>query len=152
DDPAIVLSRLRLALDGPEPGEALRMLESIDWDDAPPRHSSERLLLAGILHRRLGNDGAAQDVFARAVRMLSDAGLASPYILVPRAELIAAGVELPRAVSALADPFHGLADRPRLTPREREVLGELVVTTGTDRIAQHFHVSQNTVKSQLKSL
>lgn len=152
DDHAVVLARARVALAEDGPGAALRVLDGVDWDDAAPRQASEMLLLSGILNRRLGHGGAATEAFARASRVLADSGLVVPLAMVPRAELAESGIDLPAALDGLGDPFGALADRPRLTPREREVLEELVITGATDRIAARFHVSQNTVKSQLKSL
>lgn len=148
----LALARARAALAHDNSGHALRALEEVDWSTATRRHLGESLLLAAVVHLREDNRSSAEFALARAVGILGRSHLTSPFALVPRRALEQLGAELPVALAGLADPFAALGGRVALSPRERAVLAQLVTAGSVVGIAEALFVSQNTVKTQLRSI
>lgn len=113
-----------------------------------PRDRASVAVFDAVVLRRLGRDDEAA-VAARRARTITDAhGLSAPYLLVADDDRALFG-----DIFTWPAPSLPSADAaPRLTVRERVILGELVHSASVTEIAQRLHVSVNTVKSQRRSL
>jgi LuxR family maltose regulon positive regulatory protein len=158
---AIGMARVALARQDPE--RALRILQSVP----PDRHRSARAHSAIVVLRTAAlaqtTDGVLDaGVLERMVDYLDDRGQSLALALVPETSLAA----LERAASDSGNErIHGrvrsahelrlITDRaplPRLTPREAAVARQLSGSGSNAEIAAALSVSENTVKSQLRSL
>lgn len=118
-----------------------------------PRARAEHAALEAAALLRLGPAGAAEASVRRLRAQVRSSGLTTPLVLVPPPE----GRELARRLHDVAPlpaaaPYRGAPGAPRLTPRERIVLQELVRSASPADIARTLTVSPNTVKTQLRGL
>ncbi|GAA2234419.1 hypothetical protein GCM10009851_19300 [Herbiconiux moechotypicola] len=129
----------------------------------PPRVVSEALVLRAAVRIRLGEAAEAAEDFRQAAGVMRAEGLLGAFRVLTRADfdaLVAANRDRPEADWArevvgdrplfLPEPV-GVAPLAALTPRERSVLAELASGDSLGAIAARLFVSQNTVKSQLRS-
>lgn len=117
------------------------------------RQSLAVVAAAGAL--RLDDQAQASAYAAVAIDLVRERGLLLPLTGVPRADLMRVFADAPDVIAGLT-PFHRFpqpaASRPVLTAREQIVLRELVELGSIAAIADTLSVSQNTVKSQLRSV
>jgi LuxR family maltose regulon positive regulatory protein len=113
-----------------------------------PRDRLSRLSLEAVLLRRLGRADEAADVARRADALVRGAGVLTPLALVPASDQDLFAGDLPGAPAGLGD----VSVAPRLTDRELVLLRHLVHTSRLHDIATRLHVSENTLKTQRRSL
>src|SRR5690606_23322010 len=115
--------------------------------------------IGAAAYLRLGRTAEAAELFGNALELSRILGVIAPFALLPRAELEGllelvprSRVELARVLSSL--PVNGSEKVPviELSEREKRVLAELSTTPSAREIAVRLFVSQNTVKSQLRSI
>jgi len=128
---------------------ALRMLGSVS-SEAPeaPEARANMAVLEAIVLSRLGRGNEAAVAVRRARAIADTYGLTTPFLLIPSEDRELFGVAAPWEAATLEA---GTAV-PRLTERERVILGELLQTASVNDIATRLHVSANTVKSQRRTL
>ena len=126
----------------------------------------EAHLLAGLAHRRLGDQRAASQAAKRALALAEADRLVLPFAMTGSAELLEA---LPRHETAHAalladilDVLHGsslaakeqssLASAEELSPGELRVLRYLPTNLSRPEIASQLSVSLNTVSTHIRSI
>ncbi|SJN40928.1 regulatory protein, LuxR [Microbacterium esteraromaticum] len=146
DSPLVALGAARAVMFAGQYERALRMLGSITAV-SPAERTHAAVLEAVVLHR-LGRASDAARAAQHAVTVAEAYELTTPFLLVPVDDRELFDIEMPwptptiRAGEATAS----------LTDRECVILRELVDTASASAIADHLHVSVNTVKSQRRSL
>lgn len=146
DLPTVATGTARVELFNGQHERALRMLGNISAD-GPEARASLAVLEAVVLNRLQRGDDAI--IAARRARTIADTyGLTTPFLLIPSEDRELFGIAVPGESPALEA---GTAV-PRLTERERVILGELLETASVNDIAARLHVSANTVKSQRRTL
>lgn len=119
---------------------------------AAPRVEAPALLVASASHHQLGHYPTAADSFRAANTIIQYQRMFSAYAVVPA-----------RTLTALAEqagePIYGTApttahDRalPKLTNRERQILGLLASGLSVQQIAAELFISPNTVSSAMRTL
>lgn len=150
-----VLEQSRLALATGQASEALRMLEQTRFSPDTARQRAEAAAVqSSALHRTAGAAAARAATEALGIR-LEDRELTTPIALVSPEdffflhEALAArvAVSLPRAAA-----LPSIAARPRLSSRELVVLRALTSGSSLQEISADLNVSQNTLKTQLRSV
>jgi LuxR family maltose regulon positive regulatory protein len=126
----------------------------------------EAYLLAGLAHRELGNQRAANQSAERALALAETDRLVLPFAMTGSAELLEA---LPRHQTAhpalladILDILHGgspavearssLPPAPELSPGELRVLRYLPTSLSRPEIAAELSVSPNTVNAHIRSI
>ncbi|MFG6503079.1 LuxR C-terminal-related transcriptional regulator [Microbacterium sp. P05] len=144
DGPEVRLAVARVAVSEGDDERALRLIA--DTRPTTPDQQLTYLALSAVLLRRVGRHDESAGLVRQVDAMQRTLGLHTPILLVPGRDLF----EHPYgpAAEASAPP----AAPPRLTPRERIVLAELVRTASVDEVAARLHVSPNTVKTQRRTL
>ncbi|QEE60350.1 AAA family ATPase [Salinibacterium sp. dk2585] len=159
---AVAVARARLQLILGNPDGAARELRGAE--PGQPRPLAETLLLASATRLRMGREGEAIVFAERALSIMRDRGLTTPFRLLPASDA-AALVDFVASVDRLA-PFRDftaeLAQGPnfmpaaprtvQLTDRELVVLRRLAGPASLSEIAAELYVSLNTVKSQVRSI
>lgn len=149
-----VLERSRLALAEDRASDALRMLEQTRLSAATARQRAEAATVqSAALHHTAG--AAAARTMADALgNQLEDRRLTTPVTLLSpedfrllRDSLDDRLVSLPEAAV-----LPSISARPRLSSRERVVLRALASGSSLQAIAADLNVSQNTLKTQLRSI
>jgi LuxR family maltose regulon positive regulatory protein len=152
-DPAAALAAVRDVLDGTAP-----VIGSVTVVEAH--------LLAGLAHRDLGDQRAANQATERALALAEADRLVLPFAMTGSAELLQA---LPRhetahaaLVADILDVLYGSSlmakdqsaspQAEELSPSELRVLGYLPTNLSRPEIASELSVSVNTVASQLRSI
>ena len=151
-DPAAALGALGDVLDGTAP--VIGYLTVV-----------EAHLLAGMAHRELGDQRAANQAAERALALAEPDGLILPFAMTGSRELLE---ELPRHETAHAalladilDVMHGAPSGPRpapypraeaLSPSELRVLRYLPTNLSRPEIATELSVSPNTVSTHIRSI
>jgi LuxR family maltose regulon positive regulatory protein len=152
-DPAAALAAVRAVLDGPAP--------VIGYVTLVETH-----LLAGLAHRDLGDQQAANRATERALGLAEADRLILPFVMTGAGELLAA---LPRHETAhagliadLLDVLHGSSPAAQdqssspqpaeLSPSELRVLRYLPTNLSRPEIARELSVSLNTVNTHLRSI
>lgn len=147
DDP--VPLRLAVARTALLDGRDDRALDLAAGSEArTPQERLARTTVEAVLLHRLGRDAEAGERVEQARVLHRAYGLRSPFLFVPAAERGLFGELMAGVPQVLGAPGR----TPRLTPRERVVIAELVRTANVDQIARRLQVSVNTVKSQRRSL
>jgi DNA-binding CsgD family transcriptional regulator len=126
---------------------------------AEPRSLAEALVLTSVVHLRAGRATEATDAFTQAFGIVAQRTFLAALMVVPRddfehlAALAGDAIDQELAASVLErGSFLSIpASFAPLSPRERSVLTELVSGASIAEIAARLFVSQNTVKSQLRS-
>ncbi|WP_382308361.1 LuxR C-terminal-related transcriptional regulator [Herbiconiux sp. UC225_62] len=125
---------------------------------------AEALVLHSVTRLRSGWEREAGEAFQQALALIESARLYSALTVIRRGDFDALVALVPATV--LAGSAGAVLDRVRergsflpemdstvpLSPRERSVLAELVSGASVAEIANRLFVSQNTVKSQLRSV
>ncbi|GAB2635981.1 LuxR C-terminal-related transcriptional regulator [Prescottella soli] len=160
--PLVAVSQARLELLTGSEAAALttsvRITAAAGGDDQ--RALVDALLVQAAASIRLGSESAAVEACRRAMVQARTNGALRPFALLPPAvakELAAAGAPFPRgwAESGYADGAAVFPDTVALvdlTNREQVVLAALANGLPLQGIAADLFVSQNTVKSQVRSL
>lgn len=145
DAPAVAIGAARVQLFDRRPEHALRVLVRTAAETPVDRVTAAALEATALV--QLGRDAAGPASRARSV---SDAhGLTTPFLLLPPEGREIFGERMPW------HPNHATTEvvpRPRLTPRELILLGQLAEMPSLTDIAAELHVSVNTVKSQRRTL
>ncbi|MBT2484211.1 MULTISPECIES: LuxR C-terminal-related transcriptional regulator [unclassified Microbacterium] len=150
-----VLEQSRLALATGEASEALRMLEQTRFSPDTARQRAETAAVqSAALHRTAGAAAVRAATEALGIR-LEDRELATPIALMSPddfsflRETLAdqVTVSLPQTAA-----LPSIAARPRLSSRELVVLRALTSGSSLQDIAADLNVSQNTLKTQLRSV
>ncbi|WP_193509348.1 hypothetical protein [Cryobacterium sp. BB736] len=89
DTAAVWLARIRLELTRGDPGEANRITGRVHPADLGARQRAWALVLGAEVARRVGQFSLASSRFEHAVLLAADRRLRSPFLLMPRAELLA---------------------------------------------------------------
>jgi LuxR family maltose regulon positive regulatory protein len=120
-----------------------------------PRERQTFAILGAAAALALGETARVDSLVALAVRTADEHGVRLPLTTLPRADV----EQLLGSYSGLMSRLDRFTTFPprrtaslRLTPRERVVLGAIVDHGTVAEISQHLSVSENTVKSQLRSL
>lgn len=159
--PWSAIAHARLELSSGHPAEALADCARPTLSDCPyPRVRMESALLQAAAHLDLDDDVQAEAMLRRAVALFEQTGVVSPFAALPAARvarLTGLDVPLPAAWLAVAPDAASAAfpDRVQLvglSDREAAVLNALVSTSSIAELAARLFVSQNTVKTQLRSL
>ncbi|WP_156760266.1 LuxR C-terminal-related transcriptional regulator [Microbacterium karelineae] len=147
---AIAAARARL-LTGDAAGAATDAGGALRTESVP-RRRAELATIAASAHLRLGQRDLATQHIERAVEIARRNDLRSPFSTIPRADAedLLPG-EIWRRVGSLRYPPEPVTV-PRLTERERVVLAELSQRRTIAQIAAVLVVSENTVKTQVRSL
>ncbi|MCE0509435.1 LuxR C-terminal-related transcriptional regulator [Microbacterium sp. KKR3/1] len=149
-----VVKRARLALIDGAAADVVRLLGQTRLRPSTARERAEALAVHSAALRRV-SPAAAQPSSATLSAQLADRGLTTPLVLLGaedfgavRADLDPTGLATFPRRSALPS----FASRPRLTPREQVVLHALTSGAPLPAIAAELRVSQNTLKTQLRSI
>lgn len=157
----VMVARARAWVAAGESERALSVLAAAP-DDAP-RSSRANLEYLGLRAAAVAMEGGlGPEPLERVVDLLDDRGqrLALAFVPVPGLEALL-GVARTSADARVAERVESalgerlipaVTRRPRLTPRERVVASQLALDGSTASIAEALSVSENTVKSQLRSL
>lgn len=132
--------------------DALARSEEARTLTAAPRVEAPALLLASAAHHELGHLPTASESFRAANLIIQQERMFSAYSFVPA-----------RTVATLAqeagEPIHGTVTAtgtdltfPKLTNRERQVLGLLTSGLSAQQIAAELYISPNTLKSTMRDL
>jgi LuxR family maltose regulon positive regulatory protein len=151
-----------------DPAEALGALHDVLDGTAPVlgyTTLTEAHLLAGLAHRELGDQRAANQAAERALSLAEADRLVLPFAMTGSAELLEA---LPRHQTAHAallagilDVLHGASPAPsgqssppaqELSPGELRVLRYLPTNLSRPEIASELSVSPNTVSAHIRSI
>ncbi|GAA3597933.1 LuxR C-terminal-related transcriptional regulator [Klugiella xanthotipulae] len=151
-------SRARLLLVLGKESQAIALARDFLWrEDAYPRTKIEHLLVRAIAADRLGDDESAADSWHKAISLYEKFGVRMAFAFMPEDSLQSLaekndGGILPTGLEATPHVFD-LAQQviPKLTRRERLVLGHLARTPSMTEIASALVVSPNTVKTQVRS-
>jgi len=163
----VVLAMLRLAQDNPEAAAAV--LAPILGDSTPVAASVwevEALLLDAIAHDALRDLGPASRALERALDLAEPGGLLLPFLLHPAPELLErhSRVRSTHAslISDILNALSGHAPAPRpedaeplreaLSESELRVLRYLPTNLRAPEIAAELFVSQNTIRTHLRSV
>ena len=151
-----IVERARVALVEDRPGDALRMLTQTGVAASTPRlRASAAMLKAAALLRTAGPVAARREM-EHSAALLCDRQLRMPLALLPPADLDALApflVEMtPCDLGVVTSALGDSRPAPRLTRRERVVLGALLAGMSSAGIAAELGVSLNTVKTQLRSV
>ncbi len=125
-----------------------------------PRTSVEMLAVTAAAQLQLGREQDAAASFTTGLQLALHEGLHSVLTHFEGPELealeLAAGIRVPPAIASALEranrPVFGRPAVAALSHREQVVLRLLIEGLSTDQIAQHEHVSRNTIKSQTQSL
>jgi LuxR family transcriptional regulator, maltose regulon positive regulatory protein len=161
DHPFLRVAQARLELSSGRPSVALQLGRDSTWTRAATaRHRLEMLVIKAVASYRLGDLPDAVNTVRRAIGESRALGAIRPFLLVPRADLVAIGGHHPRLVDVLDAP--SLRNHPdvfpaelalvRLTEREQRVLEKLAGGMTLQQVADALVVSYNTVKTQQRSL
>ncbi len=148
-EPAAALSALASALDGTAP--------VIGYTTVMEAH-----LLAGLAHRQLGEQRAANQAVEHALALAEQNRVVLPFLMTGSAELLETLPRLETAHAALLadilDLVHGSSlvtkdqSAPPLSPGELRVLRYLPTNLSRREIASGLSVSPNTVSTQIRSI
>jgi LuxR family maltose regulon positive regulatory protein len=160
DHPALRLVRARLDLLAGRTASALQLTYDADWDRAAARHDRLALqLIRAVAAQRLGDVELATATLERVTRAAAAAQTWRPFLTVPGAELRelldrspASRELLPEAVLESGSLFPDAVSLVELTERERSVLVDLAKGLSLAQIAKASVLSDNTVRSQRRSL
>lgn len=155
DDFGTVVERARLAVVEGEASEAARMLAQARQEPQTARHRAEAAAVqVAALRRTAGGTAAQRTAEALGIR-LDDRELTTPIALFDpddneflREALASHGIRRHLGTAVLP----ATSDRPRLSSRERVVLHALTSGASLQSIAADLNVSQNTLKTQLRSI
>ncbi|MDH6280328.1 LuxR C-terminal-related transcriptional regulator [Prescottella agglutinans] len=159
--PWTTIAHARMELSSGQPAAALAdCLQPAVADCSYPRIRLESALIQAAANVDMGHHARAQAMLRRAIALFEQTGMVRPFASLPAgriAQLSELGVALPEAwlAAAPADGDGVFPDRVQLvdiSDRESAVLAALVSTPSIAEIAARLFVSQNTVKSQLRSL
>lgn len=155
--PPTALALARLALRDDPAAAWRRVTELLASVELSPRLNAEALLVQAIAAARLGLPEQASDLMGRLTASIGRRGHLSVLLLAPRAELLALlppeETEIIDWVSALpADHEGGIAARVVLTAAETRVLQALLDHVTVRELAAHLFLSQNTIKTHLRSI
>lgn len=155
DHYATMLERARIALIEGRASDALRLLTSARIDPSTARQRAEASAVrCAALWQASGADAAAAaaDVLGS---QLEDRDLATPVtLLTPESTRNVQDLLQTRGFSVLSQDarFPPVANRPQLSRRELVVLRALTSGATLQTIAADLNVSQNTLKTQLRSV
>ncbi|WP_433607852.1 LuxR C-terminal-related transcriptional regulator [Prescottella agglutinans] len=159
--PWTTLAHARMELSSGQPAAALADCSQPTVADCPyPRIRLESALIQTAANLDLAHHARAQTMLRRAIALFEQTGMVRPFASLPAvriAQLSELGIALPEAwlTAAPAESDAVFPDRVQLvdiSDRESAVLAALVSTPSIAEIAARLFVSQNTVKSQLRSL
>ncbi|BCN50975.1 hypothetical protein RE9416_42760 [Prescottella equi] len=159
--PWTAVSRARMDLSSGYPASTLAGCARPVVAGCPqPRIRMESALLQSVAHLDMGNTEPAVTLLQRAVSLFEQTGMVRPFASLSEnavERLAGLGVPLPEAWSAAAPPVgrEVFPERIRMvgiSDRESAVLEALASTPSVAEIAAQLYVSQNTVKTQLRSL
>ena len=126
----------------------------------PPMRRIELGLINAVASYRLHRRSEAIEALRRAVFESKSIGSLRPFVIVPRAELLAIAEDVPEARELLDDerlitagPSERAAVRlVKLSRRETVILRELAAGRAAAEVAAALNVSVNTVRSQRRTL
>ncbi len=159
--PWTAISRARMDLSSGYPASTLAgCARPVIANCSYPRIRMESALLQSVAHLDMGNAEPAVTLLKRAVALFEQTGMVRPFASLSAnavERLVGLGVALPEAWSASTPPPGGevFPERIRMvgiSDRESAVLEALASTPSVAEIAAQLYVSQNTVKTQLRSL
>jgi LuxR family maltose regulon positive regulatory protein len=152
--PGAGIERARLALAEGRASDASRMLTQTRSEPQTARQRAEAAALQCAALRRTAGAGAARANAEALGNQLEDRELTTPMAILPPEDftfihnaLDGRDLSLP-AASALPS----MSERPRLSSREKVVLRSLTTGSSLTDIAADLNVSQNTLKTQLRSI
>ncbi|GAA4167123.1 helix-turn-helix transcriptional regulator [Gryllotalpicola koreensis] len=159
DHPRLLVPRALLALLSGRSDEVVRITTAaLSSPSLIARDQTQLQALKAVAQARLGEDQAAARTLADALASAAASGARLGLASAPRAELrelaVAHGLaeRLDAATADLPEIFPGSVDVIVLTAREREVLGQLAAGRTVRQMADASFLSQNTIKSQLRTL
>ncbi|QBJ98630.1 helix-turn-helix transcriptional regulator [Rhodococcus sp. ABRD24] len=159
--PWTTIARARVDLSSGNPASALADCARAVVSDCPhPRVRMESALIQAAAHLDLSNKTRARAMLQRAVALSGQTGLVRPYASQPAgriAQLSELEVALPENWLTATPPpdravFPDVIKLIQISDRESAVLAALTESPAVADIAARLYVSQNTVKSQLRSL
>lgn len=159
--PWTAIARARMDLSSGYPASALAGCARPVVANCPhPRIRMDSALLQSVAHLDMGNTEPAVTLLRRAVALFEQTGMVRPFASLSAnavERLVGLDVALPEAWSAAAPPAgrEVFPERIRMvgiSDRESAVLEALASTPSVAEIAGQLYVSQNTVKTQLRSL
>ncbi|MFT4082532.1 MAG: LuxR C-terminal-related transcriptional regulator [Nocardioides sp.] len=159
EHPRLLVPRARLAMLSGRHDEVVR-LATIGLTNAAlnARDQTQLQTLKAVAQERLGDTPAARRSLTDAINSADVSGARLGLAMAPRTELCKLGAaegltyRLETLLSGLPEVFPASVDIVTLTTREREVLHQLADGRTIRDIADSSYLSQNTIKSQLRSL
>lgn len=124
------------------------------------RHGLQAHLLRACAALRMERIDRAGDNLQEAVSLAEEAGMVRPFALIPRSDLIALDAAFPHvipehilgAVTAAPEVFPTPREPVHLSARELEVLRQIATEMPLSQVARRLFVTENTVKSQVRSI
>ncbi|WP_221936674.1 LuxR C-terminal-related transcriptional regulator [Skermania sp. ID1734] len=154
--PVVVAARARTQLLTGRPEDAIATVTEIDWPASGyVRAHIDGLLIKAAAHLDLGDKPHAVASWRQACFLAehSDCQLPFAFMALDRRTLLAEAADMPGpAVPAGSDIFPAAAPFVRLSVREREVLRLLAEGAAAHQIARKLFVSENTIKTQRRSI
>ncbi|PTR24780.1 LuxR family maltose regulon positive regulatory protein [Rhodococcus sp. OK519] len=159
--PWTAIARARMDLSSGYPASTLAGCARPVVSNCPyPRIRMESALLQSVAHLDMSNAEPAVALLKRAVALFEQTGLVRPFASMSEnciGRLVGLGVDLPAAWLSAVPPAgrEVFPERIRMvgiSDRESAVLEALASTPSVAEIAAQLYVSQNTVKTQLRSL
>ncbi len=148
-----ILKRARLALIDGKASDVVRLLGQTRLRPASARERAEASAVHSAAMHRVSPAAAQPSSEALSVQ-LTDRGLTTPLVLLSAEDFGAVRADLDPTGRAtpLRSALPSFATRPRLSSREQVVLRALTSGASRPGIADELSVSQNTLKTQLRSI
>nr|WP_236571248.1 LuxR C-terminal-related transcriptional regulator [Microbacterium hydrocarbonoxydans] len=154
DEFGTIVERARIALVEGDASEAARMLAQTRQIPQTSRQRAEAAAIQVAALRRTAGETAAQKAAVALHIRLEDRELATPVALfAPEdVELLQDALGTHHSGRLVTAVLPATSDRPRLSARELVVLRALTSGAALPSIAADLNVSQNTLKTQLRSI
>ncbi|WP_426171377.1 response regulator transcription factor [Microbacterium sp. DWRC1-3] len=149
-----VLKRARLALIDGKAADVSRLLGQTRLRPSTARERAEAAAVHSAALHRVSSAAAQPSSEALSVQLI-DRGLTTPLVLLSAEDFGAVRADLDptgRGTFPLRSALPSFATRPRLSSREQIVLRALTSGASLPAIADELNVSQNTLKTQLRSI
>lgn len=132
--------------------DALASSEEARTLTAAPRVEAPALLLASASHHELGHFPTAAESFRSANAIIQQQRMYSAYTFVPARTLTVLAHQAGEVIHGRRPAAAEEPALPKLTKRERQILGLLASGLSVQQIAADLYISPNTLKSTMRDL